>query len=477
MQENVVKDDDDDDDDHSSSSTLILKKQSHPYHRQRRNATTATVTFSTVVLCWCGLAWICAYFGKQIVLWNRNHHKRFQSNLSIRERTKLRTEENRYRGSSNYNHHNLWNYLNNKKKDDNNSDVNIQRNTEDLPSECERPEWQELNYPNCNDFHEIDLREIMRRSKQKQKYRNHPENDTTTTNATHSIQQRVGHIASGLWRDVFAVDPTRSANIMVETVALKMMKAEHDVDDRNFDRHRRDALVMEQLTASPYVVDIYGYCGNSVLTEYLDTPLDKAIRQQQTSISSNNGQQQQQQRIQWALDVAKGVQALHETLPGPIVHADLQSKQFLWSSVTNTVKINDFNRCRFMALHKDTRQPCPFHIPTAPGKQRAPEEYNYQPLDQQLDIYSTANILWEIVHMEKAWSDFSTTETKNVIRKGTFIPGFKNTNVLASSPDIEADYKKITDRAYAFHPRDRFQASELVQALQTLFDRVMTTQS
>lgn len=125
-----------------------------------------------------------------------------------------------------------------------------------------------------------------------------------------------------------------------------------------------------------------------------------------------------------------------------------------------------------MALHKSTQKPCTFHIPTAPGKQRAPEEYNYQPLDQQLDIFSTANILWEIVHLEKAWSDFSTTETKNQIRKGSYILEFKSTNALAAFPEIEEEYVRITAQAYAFDPKDRITASELVQKLQNLLNRM-----
>jgi hypothetical protein len=42
------------------------------------------------------------------------------------------------------------------------------------------------------------------------------------------------------------------------------MKGEHDWDHRNLERHRRDALTMERLTSSPYIISIYGHCGNTV---------------------------------------------------------------------------------------------------------------------------------------------------------------------------------------------------------------------
>ena len=39
---------------------------------------------------------------------------------------------------------------------------------------------------------------------------------------------------------------------------------------RNFDRMRRDGLVMGELTKSKYVLDIYAFCGTSGLFEYAD---------------------------------------------------------------------------------------------------------------------------------------------------------------------------------------------------------------
>jgi hypothetical protein len=43
---------------------------------------------------------------------------------------------------------------------------------------------------------------------------------------------------------------------------------QHDYIERNYDRHRRDALSMERLTSSPMVLDIYSFCGNSGVFEF-----------------------------------------------------------------------------------------------------------------------------------------------------------------------------------------------------------------
>ena len=52
--------------------------------------------------------------------------------------------------------------------------------------------------------------------------------------------------------------------------ALKTMRYNHNLTPRNFDRHRRDMLAAERLTASPWVANIYGFCGNTAVFDFAD---------------------------------------------------------------------------------------------------------------------------------------------------------------------------------------------------------------
>jgi hypothetical protein len=68
------------------------------------------------------------------------------------------------------------------------------------------------------------------------------------------------------------------AGVDEEVSVLKTLRMTHDFTDRNYDRHRKDALASERLSKSPYVVDIYAYCSNSALFEYGDAgDIDKRI--------------------------------------------------------------------------------------------------------------------------------------------------------------------------------------------------------
>ena len=313
------------------------------------------------------------------------------------------------------------------------------KNMEDLTPGCLPAEWQTFNFPNCNDLHEIDPRSYLKK-------RYDPE------------IQPSGFIADGHWRTVWAVQPRSLAN---ETLVLKVMKSEHDVNDRNFDRHRRDALVMERLTSSLYVVNIYGFCGNTVLTEHIPRTLPRVVENATTSYPTRNTPEG---RIRLMLDTARGIKALHTIPGGPIVHADVTPKQFLVAD-DGRVKVNDFNRCRFVAHLNGTDQTCPFRIPSSPGKSRSPEEYDFKELSEKLDIFSIANVFHYILTAEDPWDGWSSAEVKKKVTNG-FRPYADEPFRTPGTTD--ESLQQLILRAYELDPKKRISASELVAALEAL---------
>jgi serine/threonine protein kinase len=320
----------------------------------------------------------------------------------------------------------------------------------EFPKACHSEPWQTMSHPNCNDIHEIDLGELL------------PTlfNRTINPPLGKSGREQPKYIDSGLWRDVFRMQPRlNSAGSSVnERVVLKIMKEEHDVDDRNLDRHRRDAIVMEKMTSSPNVVSLFGYCGNTVMTEHIDQDLETAI--QQYSISHDNPLR----RLHLALGAAKGLAALHEFSGGPIIHADIQSRQFLVDS-TGQVKLNDFNRCRFRPKLNVTGEYCKIRIPTSPGINRSPEEYNDEQLDEKLDVYSLANVMYEIINRDKPWVEEGTKSAKRMIGGG------QKPKMRPLKPGTsDASLAVLMERAYALNPAERISAAELVSELENLLE-------
>lgn len=309
------------------------------------------------------------------------------------------------------------------------------KDVEAIPDGCRLPyQWQRTSFPDCNRVHEIDLKQHLNL------HRRPLESDSSTTTTTTDKEY---YIRSGLWRDVFAMRPDGTTSVVI-----KLMKVEHDVDQRNLDRHRRDALTMERLTAAPNVVDIYGFCGNTVLTEQAMMGLDQRVKQGPLSID---------QTLQWALGAARGIAALHSL---DIIHADVQTQQFLINS-QGIIKINDFNRCRFVPRNNTSLAICPIGIPSAPGLWRSPEEYSGQRLVPAMDVYSLGNVLHELLVGHRPFHGLGATQLKRNVQNGVR-PEIVTHNDLS---------QKLADLIYQCLAHDvdqRIQADKLVRELEAL---------
>ena len=94
---------------------------------------------------------------------------------------------------------------------------------------------------------------------------------------------------------------------------------------------------MDRLTASPYVVDIYGFCGRSVLNEFADGPgLGKL---------ADKSRKYPLKRLEIARDIASGLADVHGVdgngENSTIVHMDINPANVV--VVKNRLKVRDFD--------------------------------------------------------------------------------------------------------------------------------------
>ena len=108
--------------------------------------------------------------------------------------------------------------------------------------------WQEMLFPSCSRFHEMDISNLHSSYRVDKKGR---------------LDRRFRKINSGGYNDVFNfhTDPPNEENVV-----CKVLTYGTEYTDRNYDRVRRDALIMERGTKSPYLVDVYGHCGLSLVS-------------------------------------------------------------------------------------------------------------------------------------------------------------------------------------------------------------------
>jgi serine/threonine protein kinase len=201
-------------------------------------------------------------------------------------------------------------------------------------------DWQTSSFPTSNLLMEIDMTDLGLNAKGEDSLR---------------------LIANGFWRDVWRVRDQHSF------VVLKTIRYEHDYEERNYDRHRRDAVAMERLTGSPYVMDIYAFTANSGLNEFADG----GTIEDEIWYQDDDGEDwSPSQRLVIAHQLAFGLADAHnigkEGVPA-MAHADITTSQFVYVKEAGIYKLNDFNRCRFIRIDKKTNKTCPYTVGNNPG--------------------------------------------------------------------------------------------------------------
>lgn len=198
-------------------------------------------------------------------------------------------------------------------------------------------DWQKSSNPTCNLLYEKDLTDLKRRK---------------------GSDQRL--IANGYWRDVWKTFDLWSKSV------LKTMRYEHEWQARNYDRHRRDAVAMERLTSSQNVMDIYAFCGNSGIFEFADGgDIDASL------FNSDETEWSSKEKLIIAHQLVSGLADTHNFARegiAAIAHTDITTSQYVYVSETGTFKLNDFNRCRFIAFSEGENTTCTFHVGSNPGK-------------------------------------------------------------------------------------------------------------
>ena len=110
---------------------------------------------------------------------------------------------------------------------------------------------------------------------------------------------------------------------------------------------------MERLTSSPHVINVFGFCGHSVLTEYADGSRVGEL--------ADKSKKRPLVLLKIARDIARGLADVHG-IDGDgnatFVHLDVNPANVV--SVGGTLKLNDFNIGIIRRWNTTSNTPCGF---------------------------------------------------------------------------------------------------------------------
>ncbi|KAH7426548.1 hypothetical protein KP509_10G005600 [Ceratopteris richardii] len=193
----------------------------------------------------------------------------------------------------------------------------------------------------------------------------------------------------------------------------------------------------------------------SIVTEFL--PRGSLYR----LIHRSSNQIDERRRMRMALDVAKGMNYLHNCTP-IIVHRDLKSPNLLVDK-NWVVKVCDFGLSRmkhstFLSTKSTAGTP----------EWMAPEVLRNEPSNEKSDVYSFGVVLWELVTLQQPWANMNPMQVVGAV-------GFQHRN-LDIPEDVDPVIVRIIRQCWQSDPGLRPSFAEIINILKPLQKPITASQ-
>ena len=311
-------------------------------------------------------------------------------------------------------------------------------------------DWQTTFHPSCNVVHELGLGEMGENSE-----------------ISFDLFGK-----KGFWRNAWRVEANKGNDVFV----LKTLKVKHNFEEAHFEHDRVDAVAMERLTGSPHVIDIFGYCGHSVMTEYADGKRLGAVADRARGVPLA--------RLKMALDIAEGLADVHG-IDGDekvsFVHLDINPANVV--IVGGKLKLNDFNIGIIRRWNTTSNAACGFPAQFPNPQWRSPEEARgEQNLSEKVDIFSMGHIFYRLISGAEPWNRLEPggKPSKAVVNKKVqqgILPTIPDAVAKSNDPEIVA-IRDAMLQCYEKDPQNRPSARAIAMDLrQRLSDLLLSRET
>lgn len=251
--------------------------------------------------------------------------------------------------------------------------------------------------------------------------------------------------------------------MVVYLTYFKTNRINHRFEDAHYEHNRIDAVVLERLTASPHVIDIFGFCGHSVMTEYADGKRlgDLADKNKKIPLA----------RLKIAVDIASGLADVHGIdgeKHASFVHLDINPANVV--SIGGTLKLNDFNIGILRRWNTTSDSPCGIPAQYPNPQWRSPEEAKgANDLTEKVDVFSMGHIFFRLICGHEPWNKFEVggmpekAELNEKVKNG-ILPRIPDEITKSKDPEVVA-IREAMLQCYRYDPLQRPSARSIVNKL------------
>jgi hypothetical protein len=298
-----------------------------------------------------------------------------------------------------------------------------------------------------------------------------PRNSPWTCNSLHEMNMaddntELQYLSCGGDRCAFQTRDAQDLEIVLKTPRYEKNK----YNPKDYMTGWKDTIAMERLSFSPFVLDMYGNCGNSQLTEYapglnLYSQIKHAKDVGRDTMSSIS-------RLKIGYHVASAVADVHsfereDNMPS-LAHNDLCCDQYLL--VNGVYKLNDFHLSSAIYKDQDGHQ-CPEPpkgMKRYLDKTRSPESLEYRTNDKLIhrdksDVWMMGNVLYYVLVKKWCFEGISTKKARQLLMNGkhSVIP----TKFLNSTDPADQAMVKAILMAWVYNPKERTSARQIANLL------------
>ncbi|KAL5989826.1 hypothetical protein ACLOJK_010721 [Asimina triloba] len=175
-------------------------------------------------------------------------------------------------------------------------------------------------------------------------------------------------------------------------VAVKTLGENVFADDDKV-RAFMDELALLQKIRHPNVVQFLGAVTQSspmmIVTEYLPKGDLRAFLRKKGALKPAHA-------VRFALDIARGMNYLHENKPEAIIHRDLEPSNILRDD-SGHLKVADFGVSKLLKMAKPVKEERPISYQDTSCRYVAPEVFLNEEYDTKADVFSFSLILYEMI--------------------------------------------------------------------------------
>jgi serine/threonine protein kinase len=189
---------------------------------------------------------------------------------------------------------------------------------------------------------------------------------------------------------------------------MKKMRFQRTLGARAMAKIHKESIILERLTPSLRVLDIYSYCGYTVLVEAMASEMNDQIVPPKGYMPQSKLDELQvddvhplnnftaSEKLQIALDMAESLADIHGFEGGLILHTDVHLDQWLLAP-DGSVKLNDFGDAYEAPWNQKSEEYCFDKEKSGSGTWRSPEEYHGDLQDEAMDVYVFGNSIYTLV--------------------------------------------------------------------------------